>query len=369
MSDDRLRTALRELADVPPTPDLASAALRRMERDLRRARIALIVGVVLAVTAVLVVPATLLGRNQAAPPATPPASITGPGWVSAYYGEDNQVPAMVWRAYDPAAKGYRDVPGPGLESVNPSPDGKQAIIESGDQFAVVPIARILRPRIPSDIVPELTGNVWSWSPDSTKLLGSLHRGRLTEATVFDVRTRTLTRIPLHLDPTVRLQQLGWAPDGGFVVTTPPQFSIKMQPQQRTEVDFLDPDGRITRRLFLAKVDEIAPSPDGTMALLAFLPTINNVFQRPQVELLDLRTNERTPSPLEWAGWAYGHRLYRLDEHFNPKIGRPTAPTSITVVDAATGTLLRKAPLPVPKGVWVQKIDIAVGPVPPGAIGL
>ncbi len=33
MSDDRLRIALRELGDVPPAPDLASAALRRLERD------------------------------------------------------------------------------------------------------------------------------------------------------------------------------------------------------------------------------------------------------------------------------------------------------------------------------------------------
>jgi hypothetical protein len=369
MTDDRLRTALRELGDVPPAPDLASAALRRVARDRRRARIGLIVGVVVAVTAAVALPTALRGRTQAAPPAAPPASVTGPAWVSAYYGFDDNDPRMTERVYDPATKGYRNVAEG--NDVMPSPDGTQALVRVKDGFAVVPIARTERPMGPSDIVPELTGNEWSWSPDGTKLLGYINRGQLTATSVFDVRTRTLIRVPLHLDRTVRNRELGWAPDGGFVVTTVPQASIRMQPQQRTEVDFLTPDGRITRRLFLAKVDHIYPSPDGTLALVVFYPTIDNVLQPPQTQLLDLRTGARTSAPE--GGWAFGHRLLALDppvdKQINPKTGRPTKPTSLVVVDAPTGKELHRFRLPVPDGVWVDGISLSWGAVPTGAIGL
>jgi hypothetical protein len=369
MSDDRLRTALRELGDVPPAPDLASAALRRLERDRRRTRIGLIVGVVVAVTAAVVVPTALRGRTQAAPPAAP-APVTEPGWVSAYYAiDDNDPRGSVQWVYDAAAKGYREVADRVV--VTPSPDGKQALVRMNGGFAVVPITRTERPLGPSDAVPELSGNEWSWSPDSTKLLGIINRGTLTAAPVFDVGTRTLTRVPLHLDPTVRNRLLDWAPDGQFMVTTVPQVSIRTQPHQRTEIDFLGSDGRISRRLQLAKVDRMRPSPDGTMGILEFFPFVNNAVQSPDVQLLDMRTGVRTPAPE--GGWAYGHRLYRLDppldKQINPKTGRPTKPTSLVVVDAPNGKELRRFRLPVPDGVWVEQVNISLGPVPPGAIGL
>jgi hypothetical protein len=369
MSDDRLRTALRELGDVPPAPDLASAALRRLERDRRRTRIGLIVGVVVAVTAAVVVPTALRGRTQAAPPAAP-TPVTGPGWVSAYFALDLANGRDGFWVYDAAARGYRPT-AEGVGTVTPSPDGQQALVRSKAGFAVVPIARTERPLTSSDILPELAGNEWSWSPDGTKLLGYINRGQLTATSVFDVKRRTVSRVPLHLDHSVRNRELGWAPDGGFVVTTVPQASIRMQPQQRTEVDFLDRDGRITRRLFLAKVDHVAPSPDGTLALVSFFPTINNVIQPPNYQLLDLRTGERRPAPA--SRWAYGHHLFRLDpaigEQIDPHTGLPTEPTSVIVVDGRTGATVHRTRLPVPDKVFVQDIRISLGAVPPGAIGL
>jgi hypothetical protein len=369
MSDDRLRTALRELGDVPPAPDLASAALRRMQRDRRQARIGLIVGVVAAVTATVAVPAALRGRPQAAAPAAPPVAESG--WLSAYFAIDDPSRRDGPWVYDAAARGYRPADlSAGV--VDPSPDGRQALVSGRGGFAVVPVARTQRPLSPSDYLPELAGNEWIWSPDSTKLLGSVYHGKLTEAPVFDVRTRALTRVPLQLGPAVRDRkgawELGWTPDGGFVVTAIP---AKTGPQERTEVDFLDPDGRITRSLQLTRADHFYLSPDGTMALLPFFPVVDNVLQPPQYQLLDLRTGDRRPAPAR--RWAYGHRLFGLDppvdKQIDPRTGRPTTPTSVIVVDAQTGTTVHRFRLPVPDGRWVEDIRISPGAVPPGAIGL
>jgi hypothetical protein len=129
MNDTRLRTALRQLGEVPPPPDLAGSALDRARRDRRRTVTGLVVAVTLLAAGAVTVPALVLHRpapsvsGAATPgPAAGPAALVVTAYTSSttsgvYYNPGRSTPMVYSRAHG----GYSTLRS---RVVAPSPDGR-----------------------------------------------------------------------------------------------------------------------------------------------------------------------------------------------------------------------------------------------------
>jgi hypothetical protein len=371
VSDDRLRTALRELGDVPPPAGLAAGALARARRDRRRGALALAATVVLATAAAILAPATLRTRAPAPPAAPPPAGPPAAVWVSAYLtvtprsGSD-----PLWQAqvYDPATRRYRAVPVSEARLVTVSPDGSQAVVAppgaGADRMAVVRLDRLTagltaadwrQPRLPK-------AQWWTWSPDGTRLLSGDVAYRPTAAVVVDVRTRGVTEVPLQLDELRSGEHgLAWGPGGrGFVTWRSTRGEEHPAPG---EVVSYDEGGRPIRRYPLpALCDEVQLSPDGSRALV--ISRMPDPPARPddQSWLLDLRTGATSTLTRSPDYWYADGLLVRIDV---PQRGAP----SVAVVEPDGERVRRRTALALPAGAQLTGVLVAHGGPPLGAIVL
>jgi hypothetical protein len=161
---DALRTALLELGDVPPPPDLAGGALARARRDRRRGVAVAGFAAVLTAAAV-VVPVTVLGRPEPTPPA---AALTPRFLVAGFASRDPGETTFgrgSYRVY--RRSGYLTTP---WRAAVPSPDGRTVAVTAPDgKVGIVSADRVGDPAavrwIPG--LPRAQGSVWS--PDSRRL--------------------------------------------------------------------------------------------------------------------------------------------------------------------------------------------------------
>lgn len=346
MNHELLRTALRELGDVPPPADLAGPALRRARRDRRRWQTAAVVAVAVAVAAAILVPVALRGPTRP-PPASPAPAV----WVPAYRTAGG--PDAV---YDATTRGYRPTPGLGVQ---PSPDGSRALVRDLDtnRYALVPLARLASGLRPSDWASGLPPLSWRWSADSTRLLAADDVLRPTQAVTVDARTGRLTRVPLGQSGAGN-RALAWGPGGrGFAVWNQ-RASGAAAPPARVELTLLDESGRVSRRYPLSGVDRVSFSPNGQQALLTG-DTLDGHDVHERNSLLDLRTGKVTAVPTGGDQWYDGERLLQIEP-------RASAATVVTVAVAATGQIERRSTLPA--GQEIVDVSLARGgPAPPGAI--
>lgn len=359
MSDQRLRTALRELGDVPAPADLASAALTRARRDRRRAGVALAAAVVLATAAAILVPATLRTRAEA-PPAAPAPTPTV--WIPWYQtGTRGMAPSQTF-FYDPASHGYRATPrsGGGISAL--SPDGRRAVVTQTTagrrRMAIVGLDRVAAGLTEADWSAAVPVAQWQWSPDGTRLLSTDDPNQPTEARVLDVETRVVTRVPLGLDELIpNARGLAWGPGGDGFVTwrTGP-----VQGRPGGELVVFDGAGRPTRRYPLpATAGLVRLTPNGQRALLMHLDTSDPARHR--FWILDLRTGTTTAVPARGpADWYDERHLLRLDV---PASG----PSALVVLDAYTQRIVRRSVPPVAGPGRLTGLLLARGVAPAGAI--
>jgi hypothetical protein len=370
MSEQRLRTALRELGDVPAPADLAGGALARASRDRRRARAGLAAAVVLAVIAAIAVPTALLRRPESAP-AAPARAV----WV-AFYATALSGDVSSGRSYyyDPVSRGYRALPDLDTGAiVAASPDGSRVVVAQGTggktgRTAIVDIDRLPAGLTEADwSAGAIPDGFWSWSPDGTRLL-STEGGRPPEPRVLDVRTRAVTRVPIALYRPQYGDGLSWGPRGrGFVVSRWVQVrdrgAASGQPLFAAELAVLDDAGRLIRRYPLplpSQVDDVRLSPGGGRALLlSFRPADGGQPDR-RAWVLDLGTGSTTPLGTVPTGWYDERTLFRVDV---PAAG----PSEIVLLDASTERVVRRSVPPIAGPRQLSYVGLARGTPPPGAI--
>jgi hypothetical protein len=365
MTEQRLRTALRELGDLPAPGDLASGALARARRDRRRTGVVLAAVVVLATAAAILVPATLRTRADA-PPATPAPAV----WVS-WYRMLAPTAAGVTESqdyfYDAARRGYRPVPAAGTARIaSLSPDGTRAVVAQGRvgaerRMAIVGLDRLAAGLAEADwSVGSIPTSRWTWSPEGTRLLSTDAVGQPSEARVLDAGTRKVTRAPLRLD---EMRSGGhavtWGPGGrGFVAWRWAPLADRPAPG---ELILLDGAGRPTRRYPLPTVaDLVRLSPDGTRALLVTFDPGGTDGRRNQTRLLDLGSGTTAAIGTGPEQWYDERNLVRVEA---PASG----PSAIILVDAGTGRPVRRSAPAAAGAGQITEIMLARGVPPPGAI--
>ena len=364
MSEQSLRTALRELGDVPPPADLASGALARARRDRRRNGIALAAVVVLATAAAILVPATLRSRADA-PPAMPTPAV----WVSWYRTLAPTASGVTTSQdyfYDSGRRGYRPVPDPGTAMIaSVSPDGTRAVVAQGragaQRMAIVDLDRIAAGLAETDwSAGSIPAGRWTWSPDGTRLLSTDMVEQPTEARVLDAGTRKVTRTPLRLD---EMRSGGhavtWGPGGhGFVAWRWAPLADRPAPG---ELILLDGAGRPTRRYPLPAVaDLVRLSPEGTRALLVTFEPRGTDRRRNQTRLLELGSGTTAAIATGPEQWYDERNLVRVEA---PASG----PSAIIVLDAGTGRTVRRSTPPAAGAGQIIDLMLARGVPPPGAI--
>ncbi len=248
MSDDRLRSVLLELGDVPAPPDLAGAALTRGRRDRRRAIAGLVGLVAILAAAAVTVPAVVMGRPTTSHPATGP--ITGlmvAGYGSVVDSYNGTIPDVVteggWyfppggepTVYNPSRDGFSKPP---WRIAVPSPDGRMfAVSDAGTthtphgdlqkagRIGIVPADRIDDPAAVRWVPGSDTYGDLSWEADSRRLAfqpkDTPSEGPGLPVSLIDVSTLHRTTLLLATTrPTGLVGHLpNVPPDGrGFVTT-------------------------------------------------------------------------------------------------------------------------------------------------------
>ncbi|HEV7653558.1 MAG TPA: hypothetical protein VGP36_02320 [Mycobacteriales bacterium] len=348
MNHDLLRTALRELGDVPPPADLAGSALARARRDHRRRLVAAVAAVV-AITALAVAVPVALRPDRAGPPATPAPTSAGPV-VAAFTGIGPDPFTAYSLLRDPATSRYVRI---GVPDLSPSPDGRRVVVRSGgvegspgypSTFGVADRGALLRDGLTAvrwldPAVQTVAAPLPRWSPDGTRLAySSIRKGEdVVRAGVVNAatgRTEATFTIPERCSDC----DLSWSADGrelGLVRTN-------------GGVQFYDLTGRPATR-WGAPDAVIAPdwwavSPD-RRRFLADRPT--GAGQ----EIMDARTGAFL-TPLEGlgtiVGWSGDAALVRVRWADDGLQGSPDAPAHTVValeIITVDGRVLRRIPVP------------------------
>lgn len=341
MNDDRLRTALRELAHVPPPTDLAGPALARARRDRRRFSAGITAAAGALAAAVLVLPA-VSGR------ATPDTATGAPlpsAYIYAYYGGSSST------IYDPTTQSYRAL---SFSMPGRSPDGRSWVVpDPGDslRYGVVDRAGLLAGRPPAHWL--LTSHDGpQWSPDSTRLLYSDAAGTWS----VDVRTgvRTEIRFSGLGDLAGRVNWVGWRPDGGYLAevlpaprtTTDPDGTVQVDHRGTVRIAITDAAGTVRSRAEMLTAGAPALlSPDGSR------------FFTQYGAAQDLATGRSVQIGGIPAGWLDGDHLVTWDKELS----------RLRVVDVRTGATTSVTA--VPRTVMMPEIQVVDGEPPPGAIVL
>ncbi|HEY6746095.1 MAG TPA: hypothetical protein VI357_10300 [Mycobacteriales bacterium] len=361
MNDTDLRTALQELGDVPPPPDLAGSALARARRDRRRTLIGLVAGVAVLAALAVTVPALVLG--QPAPPQT--AVATAPSAVVTGYAAWNPATgAIEYWTYDRSSGRYITTP---WRTAVPSPDGRQVLVtewnaQKHDRIGLVAADRVLertavrwisdgRPhpgRVPPGIGPGV------WSPDSSRVLltayttnaGAGANRPVWHVDVVDARTLAAREVVLRtpagrIKSTFGTVQVVFGPRGnGFAALSTGVMSL------------FDEQGRPAGQLPAEEVHDQPFSPDGSLLAASFVvdagSRVLGVPGGAEVGRVDGKV----------VGW--------LDDRHCMVLAGGTA----RAVELGSGSVLAERQL-VPAGrslvgAWTVPLD---GAVPPGAVVL
>ena len=353
MSEQRLRTALRELGDVPAPADLAGGALARARRDRRRTVVAL--AVVAVVTAVAVtVPAVLLHRRTAEPPASVPPRF----FVSGFASWDRAEPTSGGgrpQLYDRSAAGYA---ASRWSAAVPAPDGRMVAVISGTgRVGLVAADRAGDPAAVRWTATTVPGRTATWAPDGGRLLAAgvtridHTAGRVTaRATVIDARTAAGRALTLRWAQHGTVS--GWiifGPQGEGWAAGPPAIRL---PGGSDALQLFDRRGRLLRTVPVGpgRLPDQPFSPDGRLVAVAELGS---------TRVIELASGtERGTLDGAAVGWYDDDRLVVL------------AGRVVRVVDVGSGRVLAERTLVAPgrelTGVWLAPLD---GPPPPGAITL
>ena len=360
---ERLRTALLELADVPPPPDLAGAALTRARRDRRRTAI----GLVAALAAVVAVAVPFAGlRREVVPPAAP----AWPQLVVTGYSTETYASAGDWeyRVYDRASGTYVTAP---WAAAVPSPDGRLVkVVERGGsgRVGIVASDRVLDRTAVRWIQSSSPHDDWHgpgvWSPDGTQLLMT-ESASFSAAPVpgnqdnyqysgFVVDARTLLTQPVRLRSATLdfADAVVFGPDGKSLATFTARY-----PGEPTNLSLWDDGGRLLGRVLLQPggATDRSFSPDGRAVALV---TRGRGVYNARTAVLDRETGAPVGPQVDgtFAGWAD-------DTHYVV-----WARTFLRMIDAGSGRVLAERDVPMFErllsGVWVAPL---VGAVPPGAI--
>jgi hypothetical protein len=350
MNDDRLRTALLDLGDVPTPPDLAGAALARSRRDRRRAVAGLVALVAVLAAAAVSIPSVVLHRAPAAQTAGP---ALGRFVVAGYASRDPHVPTAGrgrYELYRGSGAGYRVVPGRGAV---PSPDGRMvALISDQRKVGLVPADWIDDPQVVLWIPVSNPVSDAVWSPDSRRLLvpkytqdrygATTSTALVVDAGTVGVRDLQLSWTTLEGQPVGRLvfgprgdgvaaiDSGGWAPALLQIWADTGQRSSLSVPRLTVPDQPFSPSGRL-----------LAGYEDG------------------RTTVVDLSSGAKSGSVEgEVSGWYDEDRLVVLS-------GR-----SVRVVDYRSGRVLVQREIATDgrllTGVWLAPVR---GAVPPGAIVL
>jgi hypothetical protein len=380
MNDDRLRTALLELGDVAPPPDLAGAALARARRDRRRTGTGLLVAVALLVAGAITVPALVL--HSSARPATGVATATAPSApaalvVTAYTarraGDAAPGPAVYGGVYAPgestpmvysrARGGYAKVP---WRVVAPSPDGRLLAVTDAwmgpagpvpGRIGIVAADRVDDPAavrwVPGTATSSTIG--WlGWTPDSTHLMYfDANKAQVPHFPyqVLDVRTLRTSVIHLALGNGELAASTPVVPPG-----RPYALNVLVEPHVHGTmvVRYFDDRGVRTADVALAGAGRFAVgvdqpfSPDGRLIGLG---------DGASTDIADARSGRIVRS-------VRGHfvRWYG-DDRFVVATDQ-----TVRVIELATGRVLAEKKVARAGehliGVWLAPVT---GPVPPGAL--
>jgi hypothetical protein len=351
-----LRTALLELGDVPPPPDLAGGALARARRDRRRD--VAVAGIAAVLTAAAVaVPVAALGR----PDPTPPAAALAPRFlVTGYASRDPDETTFGLGSYQVYRRsaGYLGTP---WRAAVPSPDGRAMAVTARDgKVGIVSADRVGDPAAVRWIPGPSSEPGPVWSPDSRRLYVPAHYVRTdTQAgtvavfgVVVDARTAARRETRLRWRQAGRLTgQIVFGPGGAGFAVAPARSSPS--PEAGDILRLFDGLGKPLRTVRVGRVAVPGQpfSPDGR--LLA-------TYADGQTQVLDLATGAKVGRPAagEAVGWYDGGRLV-------VRTGR-----SVRVVNFRSGRVLAERDLAAAgrelTGVWLAPLD---GPPPPGAIVL
>jgi hypothetical protein len=349
-----LRSALLELGEVSPPPDLAGRALDRARRDRRRAAAGIVA--VLAAAAVAV-PVTVLGRPDPTPPAAPKPRFMVAGYASR---DPNAVTQGLGRyqLYRRSGGGYAGTP---WRVAIPSPDGRTVAVTSGKaEVGIVPADRVDHPAAVRWIPGSPLGPGSVWSPDSRRLYvpGYLKTDvRTGEVTTvgYVIDAHTLSRREVRFtsrqaDPVGRVV---FGPGGAGLALTPGVRAGEV-PESGTSgiLRIQDWSGGsvVTLSVRPAAVPDLPFSPNGQL-FASFLAG--------RTQVIDLASGaEVGAADGEVVGW-YDDGRYVV-----------RAGTAVRLVNLADGRVLAQRQLVAAgrevTGVWLAPLD---GPPPPGAIVL
>lgn len=222
--ENMVRATLDDLADAPAPANLAQSALRRAARQ-RRARLAA-AGVAAVAAVVVTVPlgagvlAGSAGDGRQAPAADSASMTANQRLVVTGYSRIPNYPADDFSLLlDPATGRYDKV---AYTSAVPSPDGRRAVVQQGDQAAAQPGS--------GGILDRATGKVrWingydrytqgaAWSPDGRSILLT-HRPKGGGVSMEIVDADTLRSQRVTVPDLVHGQSFLWTPGGQGVAIT------------------------------------------------------------------------------------------------------------------------------------------------------
>lgn len=353
----QLRTALKDLADVPPPAVSTAAVLAGARRRRRRGLAALTTAAAAVTAAVLAVPTLLPNTPAPAEPAaaSPRVVITG------YDALSRTAESLGTSVYVPSARRYVTTP---WAMAVVSPDRQWVAVTRKPPSDAVGIVRIDRVADPSavrwlaDSVPVI--QEWPiWSADGSRLLLPGRNDDLVfsgneirvDNAVLVIEPRTAAWRLVHMRFTITRQDVG----GGYGGTVSGPRGKGFAFSNAGYLWLFDEQGRLTGR---TKAKEVDPrdrpfSPDGRLALVALNERL------PSSGVLDVSTGAQVSrasgEPIGWLD----------DRHYVVSVEN-----SLRVVELRSGRVVKERKL-VPDGITLGRVTVAPlsGAAPPGAVVL